>query len=197
MGTLPAMAQKKDRSTHRGFGEPASRVTMNDANEKDTDPDLAPPHAGLPGRAGKLRGPSDEEVALDIEQVREAGSPALLAGPWRAFEIWTRNRIYGVDGAMICRSVTDRASGGMVTDHPAIGARLLGGQRRSDDGQGILWVAHPLPARGGAAVFAKRFGKRLNVSETSAVTRVVVRQRVVAVGPEDQPPSWDELTGED
>ncbi len=96
---------------------------------------------------------------------------------------------------MVCRSVTDRASDQQQPDHPAIGARLLGGQCRAKNGS-IEWVAHPLPARGGAAVFARRFGKRLNVSETSDVTRVVVRQRVVEVGPDQPPPKWDELTGE-
>lgn len=189
------MAQKKhDRPTHRGFAEPTKRVSMADpptAEAPDTQPDVAPPPQG----EARRRGPSAEDVALDIEQVREAGSPSLLSGPWRAIEIWTRNRIYGVDGAMICVSVTDRATDAQQTDHPAIGARLLGGQHRAKDGT-IEWVAHPLPARGGAAVFARRFGKRLNVSETSDVTRVVVRQRVVEVGPDGVPPAWDEITGE-
>lgn len=185
--------EKKDRSTHRGFAEPTKRVSMADppsaetAFDDATDVDRTVPR--------DRRGPSAEDVALDIEQVRETGSPALLAGPWRAVEIWTRNRIYGVDGSMVCRSVTDRATGNQQPDHPAVGARLLGGQCRATDGT-IEWVAHPLPARGGAAVFARRFGKRLNVSETSDVTRVVVRQRVVEVGPDRSPPKWDELTGE-
>lgn len=188
-------AKKKDRSTHRGFGEPTARVSMADPpsaemgfDAEDTAVDRSPPSHGR-------RGPSAEDVALDIEQVRETGTPALLAGPWRAVEIWTRNRIYGVDGSMVCRSVTDRATDQQQPEHPAIGARLLGGQRRAKDGS-IEWVAHPLPARGGAAVFARRFGKRLNVSETSDVTRVVVRQRVVEVGPDQPPPKWDQLTGE-
>lgn len=191
------MAQKKkDRSTHRGFAEPTKRVSMADpptAEAGDTVVDAAPKKKVTTTTRGK--GPSAEDVALDIEQVREAGTPSLLAGPWRAIEIWTRNRIYGVDGGMVCVSVTDRVSDAQQPDHPAIGARLLGGQHRAKDGT-IEWVAHPLPARGGAAVFAKRFGKRLNVSETSDVTRVVVRQRVVEVGPDMQPPKWDEITGE-
>jgi len=185
------MAQKKkDRSTHRGFAEPTKRVSMADpptGERSDTVVDRAP--------RGKRRGPSAEDVALDIEQVREVGTPSLLAGPWRAIEIWTRNRIYGVDGGMVCVSVTDRTTDAQQPDHAAIGARLLGGQCRAKDGT-IEWVAHPLPARGGAAIFARRFGKRLNVSETSDVTRVVVRQRVVEVGPDAQPPKWDEITGE-
>jgi len=185
--------KKKDRSTHRGFGEPTSRVSMADPPSAEVFADDTDVELPAPGK--RRRGPSAEDVALDIEQVRETGTPALLAGPWRAVEIWTRNRIYGVDGSMVCRSVTDRASDQQQPDHPAIGARLLGGQRRAENGS-IEWVAHPLPARGGAAVFARRFGKRLNVSETSDVTRVVVRQRVVEVGSDQPPPKWDELTGE-
>tara|TARA_B100001750_G_scaffold213055_1_gene195290 strand:- start:809 stop:1396 length:588 start_codon:yes stop_codon:yes gene_type:complete len=195
------MGQKKrQRATHRGFGEPARRVSTDEVEQgKTRPPDLAEPGTGsaevtepdIPTPAV----PRENSLALDIEHIHETGSPALFTGPWRAIEVWTRNRIYGVDGAMICRSVVDRASGGSLAEHPAPGARLLGGQHRDESGR-ILWVAHPLPARGGAAVFAEGIGKRLKVSETSDVTRVVVRQRVVSVAPDAPPPRWDEVTGD-
>lgn len=129
---------------------------------------------------------------MEIEHVRETGSPALLSGPWRAFEIWTQNRIYGIDATMTCREVIDRTTGSPSADHPALGQRLLGGQIRDSEGR-ITQVSHPLPNRGAMAIFASGFGKRLLVSETSSVTRVVVRQRVVDV---DAPPSWEEITGD-
>ena len=180
--------KKKERDTHRGFTEPTQRVSVHDEEDESTMRDR--PSVDEPRHRSAA-----VDVELDIEHIRESGSPSLLAGPWRAFEVWTRNRIYGVDGAMVCRAVTDRATGASTGDHPALGARLIGGQHRDADGR-ILWVSHPLPSRGGAAVFSQGMGSRLKVSETSEVTRVVVRQRVVTVSPGEPPPSWTAVTGD-
>lgn len=175
------MASRK-RDTQRGFGDPCDTVPT-------------PTVEALRPVTGEE---SDEEPkapdGVELELVREQGGPGLLTGPWRAFEIWTQNHVYGVDATMRCREVIHRATGATTSDHPILGQRLLGGQRRDADGR-IVQVSHPLPARGATAVFAEGFGKRVRVSETSKVTRVVVRQRVVDV--DGATPRWEDLTGDD
>lgn len=168
------MASKK-RETMRGFGDPDSHV-----GEVVEVPSAS-------------RMPRAKAEGIELEYVQEAGTPALLTGPWRAIEIWTQNRIYGCDSTFTLRHVLDRATGEVDAEHPALGARLLGGQVRDDDGK-IISVSHPLPGRGASAFFADRRGKRLIVSETSPVTRVLFRQRIVAVG--DTVPEWEDVTGD-
>ena len=223
--SAPMSGKRRNRSTQRGFGEPSEHESVSadpssasplaqqadDAASQGASShaaaSVAKPALAKPARAAqsaptsrregstarRLR-PRPEDVVVEVEHVHEHGAPALIEGPWRAIEIWTRNRIYGVDSAMMCRSVTDRSSDQHVPQHPTLGARLLGGQGRAPDGR-IHWVSHPLPTRGGAAVFATKMGKRLVVSETSDVTRVLVRQRVVEVGPDEPLPAWEEITG--
>ncbi len=165
----------QERDTQRGFGDPWDTVPI-------------PRVEALPPNSDE----SPDDVEFEI--VREQGGPGLLTGPWRAFEIWTQNHIYGIDATMRCREVVQRTTGATAEEHPILGQRLLGGQLRDDNGR-IVQVSHPLPVRGATAVFAAGFGKRVRVSETSAVTRVVVRQRVVSVN-EGTPP-WQDLTGDD
>ncbi len=174
------MAQKKGggRTTKRGFG--AMDALAPDAELPPAPAVVVPMSAPLPSLS----------TSIELEDVREVGTPALLAGPWRAVEIWTQNRIYGLDASMVCTEVTDRTTGQAAPDHPALTARLVGGQRREEDGR-IREVSHPLPGIGAAAVFARDLGKRMHVSETSAVTRVVFRQRVVELA--DGALSWEEL----
>lgn len=184
--------------TQRGFGAP---------DEGGPDVELPPPpkspaeaapevRAALAPRRSSER-PS-EISSVEVEDFLEVGTPSLLTGPWRAVEIWTQNRIYGIDSTMRCREVVDRASGKASEGHPTIGARLLGGQRRADDGR-ILEVSHPLPRVGAAAVFSQGMGRRIRVSETSSVTRVVFRQRVVQMEGEAvaRDFSWEDVTGAD
>ncbi len=166
------------RDTQRGFGDPYDTVPI---------PSLGP-LPDVSSTAPTSPGP------IEVELIHEQGGPTLLAGPWRAFEIWTQNRIYGVDATMRCREVVERSTGEPVKTHPILGQRLLGGQLRDSDGR-IREVSHPLPAVGSMAVFAAGLGKRLRVSETSRVTRVVVRQRVVDVN--GATPRWEDLTGDD
>jgi len=182
------------RKTVRGYRSP---------NDDEKEPQAPSPVAAaertavstaptIPRTEGATPPPAVTET-LELEHVHESGTPQLLTGPWRAVEIWTRNRIYGINGSFVCTSVTNRSTGAPIEDHVTLGARLLGGQRRAPDGR-ITQVAHPVPERGMAAVFADGIGKRLRVSETSQVTRVVLRQRVVDVG-QGEPPSWDDITG--
>lgn len=196
----------RGRVTQRGFG----------ALEGAPDPELPPPPKSPAEAAPEVRAavappkPADERVArssdrpsvissVEVEDVLEVGSPSLLTGPWRAVEIWTQNRVYGIDATMRCREVIDRASGDKAPRHATLGARLLGGQLRADDGR-IVEVSHPLPRVGAAAVFSSGMGRRVRVSETSPVTRVVFRQRVVQMdGPavSCRAVSWEDVTGGD
>ena len=163
------------RPTRRGYG-------TGESLETDAHPEPSPEPA--------------DDAAVEIEHVRESGTPRLLEGRWRAVEVWTTNHIYVLDAWLTCIDVVDRRSGRGVAEHGVVGARLLGGQRAGEGGA-IGEVSHPYPRRGDAAVFAEDKGKRVNLSTTSAVTRVVIRQRVVQVGRGDAPPSWKQVTGED
>ncbi|MEM9862844.1 MAG: hypothetical protein AAF938_14690, partial [Myxococcota bacterium] len=134
-----------------------------------------------------------EDPVFDVDVTREIGEPGLLDGPWSALEIWTRNRIYALGADFTCVDVRDRQTGRSDPNHATLGARLVGGQLRDSRGL-IIQVSHPFPEVGSAAVFATGIGNRLRVSETSRVTRVLFRQRIVRVGPNGELPSWDELT---
>jgi hypothetical protein len=188
-------SRKRSRETQRGYSSPlredvdvpkapaAPREALGDADAVvDTRPSIP------------LVQPPDAPHDLELEEIVERGTPRLLGDAWCAVEVWTQNRVYGLDGALVCRFVRDRRTNATQDDHPVLGARLLGGQRRAEDGR-ITHVAHPFPRRGMAAVFATGMGARLRVSETSSVTRVVVRQRVVELTAEVTAPTWDAIVG--
>lgn len=156
----------KGRPTRRGFGEPSRREGID-----------SPGHSGV-----------------ELDEIHESGPPALLDGPWRAVEIWTHHRVYALDAYLQCTEVIDRATGKAQPDHKVLGSRLVGGQRRAESGA-IVQVSHPLPEPGATAVFTLAMGKRLSYSETTPVTRVVYRQRVVEVEQGERAPTWDDVTG--
>lgn len=163
------------RTTMRGFG-------TSEEMEVVSEPETLAPLVG------------DGQPPFEIAFYREKGSPSLLDARWAAIEIWTGASIYSLDQALCCIAVTDRQSAQTTPEHPILGAQLMGGQRRAAGGA-IVQVSHPLPRRGMAAVFAKKIGARSSISETSSVTRVVLRQRLVDLGPESPPPPWDTLSG--
>lgn len=167
--------KKGARTTMRGFG---TSQQMEVVSEPETLEPLV----------------SDGQPPFEIAFYREKGTPSLLDARWAAIEMWTSGRIYSLDQSLYCIAVTDRASAQTVPDHPILGAQLMGGQRRAPGGA-IVQVSHPLPRRGMTAVFAEEIGGRSSISETSSVTRVVLRQRVVDLGPEAAPPAWDTLSG--
>jgi hypothetical protein len=135
-----------------------------------------------------------DQHGLELELVTESGPPQLLQGLWRAVEVWTANTIYALDAGLLCLSVLDRATYTSAADHEMVGATLLGGQERGKGGK-ITTVSHPLPRVGANAVFSKKIGNRLSISETSPVIRVIYRMRVVEVSRKDQEPNWSEVSG--
>ena len=127
---------------------------------------------------------------VEVDLVHEVGSASTAQAPWRALEIWTRNRIYGVDWNMVCIEVIDRDTGATDPTHALLGAKLAGGQIRED---GRVELSYPCPRPGCEAVFqpANRKG---GFAQTSTVLRVVLRLRVLTVIPEQMSNAWNDLT---
>ncbi|MGE3633927.1 MAG: hypothetical protein AB7P00_28760, partial [Sandaracinaceae bacterium] len=76
-------------------------------------------------------------------------------------------------------------------EHALLGARLVGGQRR--DGESME-LRHPFPRPGSEAVFEQSKGRQVRFSQTSSVTRVVPRLRVLTVASDNLLPTWEEIT---
>lgn len=135
------------------------------------------PQPGSPSALGTESPGPRPRAAVDIEVARVGGPTSPFDGAWRAFEIWTRNRVYGLDGMYRCIAVFDRATGKLESDHPFVGARLVGGQVRLGETSEV-W--QPLPIPGAEAVFEQSRGARTVLSHTSTVERVVLRLRGVS-----------------
>ena len=145
-----------------------------------------PPHPAEPSRR---RG---QTPAVDIDLIHERRSAPLPDAPWVFLEIWTRNTIYALDARMICIDVIDQLSKRSHGEHPLRGARLVGGQTREGD---AMELSHPFPRPGSEAVFEQLQGRHVRFSQTSSVTRVVMRLRVLSVAQEQLLPTWEEVTG--
>jgi hypothetical protein len=141
------------------------------------DPEGAPPPPQRRG-GGQLR---PDNVEIDLVQVDDA---ADMDGRWRTLEIWTQKSVYAVDADLRCFAVIDRASGNADTRHRFIGARLMGGEHKSD---GQRAFSYPVPVPGGDAVFqiistSSKPGVHAGAfGHTSAVERVLLRIRVTRV----------------
>lgn len=130
-------------------------------------------------------------AGLDVEVVDERRENISSGAPWRFLEVWTQNRIYALDLGLRCFDVLDRGSLRPVPDHGLIGARLVGGQRRTELG---LELMHPFPAAGFEAVFEQEVGGKVaSFSYSSTVTRVIMRLRRTAVEGEAAEAPWHEV----
>lgn len=129
-------------------------------------------------------------VEVDVRSI--SGAAAVGTYARRAFEIWTRNRVYGLDGTLECIEVIDLATGRTDPNHPFLGARLVGGQSRNEDSNELSF---PLPVPGSDAVFQK-FDKqnRIRLSVTSRVTRVLLHVHRVMVESAERDDAWSTLT---
>src|SRR5512140_25932 len=139
----------------------------------DTETDIAAgPVTDLSNRGEATQ--NDEDSGIEIAIVREDATPRRARAPWRAIEVWTKNRVYGMDSSFVCIEVVDRATGKLDLAHPILGGRLGGGRKRGTKGQTLT---HPLPLPGTEAMFlrAKKQGY------TSIVERVIVRVRALRV----------------
>lgn len=149
--------------------------------DAQTEVDDTPPPRPRPSRTGDE--PSIEVVVVREEAVRDAPRT-----PWRAFEIWTMNRVYGLDASYRCIEVLDRATGNLEPENTMLGARFGGGRRQR--GSSVVY-SYPFPVEGSEAMFIQtaKYGC------TSTVERVVIRVREFRVRSADAPPTWEELAG--
>lgn len=143
-------------------------------------------------QAAEVRTRRGQVPAVDIDLVYERRSAPLPDQPWVFLEIWTRNTIYALDARLICIDVVDQLTKRSHGEHPLRGARLVGGQAREGD---AMELSHPFPRPGAEAVFEQMQGRHVRFSQTSTVTRVVMRLRVLTVTPEQLLPTWEEVTG--
>lgn len=146
--------------------------------------DIVPHRVAKPVRRG--------QPAVDIDLIHERRTAPLPDHDWTFVEIWTRNTIYQLDSHLVCIAVVDQSTRRSHPDHALMGARLVGGQRR--DGESME-LSHPFPRPGSEAVFEQSKGRQVRFSQTSSVTRVVLRLRVLTVSSDNALPTWEEITG--
>lgn len=183
-------SSRKGRNTYRGFGPahpvpPDAELEPQPASFED---DAVASVAKKGGKALARRG----QPAVDIDLIHERRTAPLPDHEWTFVEIWTRNTIYALDSRLVCIAVIDQNSRRSHPDHALLGARLVGGQQR--DGESME-LSHPFPRPGSEAVFEQSKGRQVRFSQTSTVTRVVLRLRVLTVASDNLLPTWEEITG--
>jgi hypothetical protein len=181
---------REQRNTFRGYGPP-----------KVDKLDVEPEEARFEQEGGGGVSSAQEQArhnarrgqpAVDIDLIHERRTAPLPDHEWTFVEIWTRNTIYALDSRLVCIAVVDQNTRRTHPDHALIGARLVGGQRR--DGE-AMELSHPFPRPGSEAVFEQSKGRQVRFSQTSTVTRVVLRLRVLTVASDNLLPTWEEITG--
>jgi len=178
--------------THKieGGVSPAT-VRMSPPSERwERDPDVArtlklgeaPRPSHLPHATEPPRSAEGIEIVVVDEQTVAGGERKA----WRAGEVWTKRRIYGLDSTFRCVEIVDRQSGRLEPSHEMLGARLGGGRMREKD---TVRFSYPLPLPGMEAMFSK--GKKHGY--TSAVEKMVVRIRVLHTSADEVTPSWEDI----
>jgi hypothetical protein len=120
------------------------------------------------GNTAAVAGAAVDVVVID-DDAPESGSTFGRA----TFEIWTRNRVYLLDGALTCLEVTCRDTGLAEAGSRCRGCHLAGARRRVGD---LVEFWRPLPVPGSVAIFAS--ARSVDSVTTSTVERVIVRQKV-------------------
>jgi hypothetical protein len=124
---------------------------------------------------------------VELLVVDETQLPGTEKRVWRAAEVWTKRRVYGLDSTFHCFEILDRATGRPEAAHDMLGARLGGGRLREKD---TVRFSYPLPLPGMEAMFMR--GKKHGY--TSAVERMIVRVRVLHTSTDEVQPSWEEIS---
>ncbi|MDB4947241.1 MAG: hypothetical protein JWP97_6775 [Labilithrix sp.] len=140
--------------------------------------------AAAPNKPATLPPPSVVE-GVELVIIDELQVPGSERHPWRAAEIWTKRRMYGLDSTFRCIEVVDRRTGKPEPGHELLGARLGGGRLRERD---TVRYSYPLPLPGMEAMFTK--GKKHGY--TSPVEKTIMRVRVLHTSA-DESPAWDHL----
>ena len=185
-----SMADSSDNDSHTrktfgGFG-PEKHATK-------ASPTSAGSTGGAQGAAvASAHFPHADTPAVDVDLIYERRSAPLPDQKWTFVEVWTRNTIYALDAKLRCIEVINQANQKPDANHALLHARLVGGQRRTDQG---MELSHPFPRPGSEAVFEQVRGKQVRFTQTSTVTRVVLRLRVLSVASDRLLPTWGKLTG--
>lgn len=132
--------------------------------------------------------PADEHSGIELLIVQDDQRSTGGRRAWRAAEVWTKRRIYGLDSTFKCFEIIDRETGKPELGNELLGARLGGGRAR--DATGVRF-AYPYPTKGMEAMFVK--DKKHGY--TSGVERMVIRVRVMRTTSDQSPPSWEEIAG--
>jgi hypothetical protein len=148
--------------------------------------DGAPRHPTLESQQAQAAAPRAAGRSVELFVVDETQLPGRERRVWRAAEVWTKRRVYGLDSTFRCFEILDRETGRPEAGHELLGARLGGGRLREKDGARF---SYPLPLPGMEAMFIK--GKKHGY--TSAVERMIVRIRVLHTAADEAPPDWDEI----
>lgn len=204
-GTLELPAQKGNDAVSddhdSSMSPPMHTVRMPPPSERwESETDLArtlkmgssppPPRSGgqRPSRAPRVSEAPRSGVVEGIELVilDEKHSAGGERRPWRAAEVWTKRRVYGLDSTFRCVEILDRETGRPETSNELLGARLGGGRKRDKD---QVRFSYPLPLPGMEAMFSK--GKKHGY--TSSVERMIVRIRVLHTSADEVAPSWEEI----
>lgn len=158
----------------------------------DWDPEDGVDSSSSPRTAESQAPGSMPGQEIEVEVRRLSGPAALGPHARRTYEIWTRNRVYSVDTRLECVEVIDLATGRSDPNHAFLGARLVGGQLRQHDSNELTF---PLPTLGSEAVFQKQDRqRRIRLSVTSRVTRVILHVHRVKVGSDERDGAWGKIT---
>jgi hypothetical protein len=179
MPDAPPLPKEREAAREREASRP-STGERHAGREAPTVVDSVPPP--------RSRASKPDEHPVEVLIVREEAVRDAPRSPWRAYEIWTMNRVYGLDATFRCVEVLDRTTGKIDPESTMIGARFGGGRRQR--GNAVVY-SYPFPLEGSEAMFIRenKYGC------TSPVERIVVRVREFRVRSVDAPPSWEELAG--
>ena len=144
------------------------------------------PSVPRPSRVPRATEPPLSVEGIELLVIDERQVPGTERRPWRAAEVWTKRRVYGLDSTFRCVEILDRETGRPELTHEMLGARLGGGRMRDKE---TVRFSYPLPLPGMEAMFSK--GKKHGY--TSAVERMVVRIRVLHTSADETAPTWDDI----
>jgi hypothetical protein len=142
-------------------------------------------------RPAGISGRTAPPAAYGVELLTEEVKVPPASGPWTICEVVTRNSIFRLDGRFYCTEVVDRATAQPKPGHKFLGRRLVGGQRQLGS---MLWLCHPIPLRGSAAVFEAP-GKKSHYYVTSPVESVIMKVTSVTVADNQGVTAWDGIAG--
>jgi hypothetical protein len=123
----------------------------------------------------------DERPGVEVELVHQSDGVSFNEQRWSLLTIQTQNRTYCIDCQLRCMEVLDQTTKATMPSHPLLGARLVGGNRREGE---VVHLSQPIPRPGSVAIFEQPTPTGAAISESSLVTRVVLRlhERIIYAG---------------